>query len=81
MKKEKVAMNKINKYANHLKSHTVFHKYRSCKHNINIDSLCCELENFYALNPEFYVNESNAIMKLLNDDYTNYLKWIVDDRN
>ena len=43
--------------------------------------MIADMENFYALNPEFFVKENNAIMRLLNDDYTNYLKWMVNDRN
>lgn len=81
MKKVSRSVNKFSQYANHLKSLTVVHKSSKYNHNINIDSMIVDMENFYALNPEFFVKENNAIMRLLNDDYTNYLKWMVNDRN
>ncbi len=79
MEKDKITVNKFNRYANHLTSRKESHTNKCLQHNINIDKYCNDFENFYAMNPDFFVEDCNMIMKSLNDDYNKYMKWIVDD--
>jgi len=78
MKKTKSTMNKINRYANHLLGRNS-HNGKIFKHTMNIDKFCNDCENFYAMNPDFFVEDCNMIMKSLNNDYNKYLEWIADD--
>ena len=69
--------NNYAKYLNSQKSNN--HTIHICRHNMNIDSVCADIENFYAMNPNFFVDDCNKIMKAQNHDYTKYMKWMLDD--
>ena len=80
MKKNKNQSYNFNIYAKHLNSlkHSR-HTIESLHHTINIDSVCADIESFYALNPTFFVEDCNMIMKSQNGDYIKYVKWLSDD--
>ena len=71
---------KFRNYVNHLNSQ----KHSSnnmafVDHNMNIRKLCDDMESFYSLYSDFYVNESNYLTNALNFDYNKYEKWLLDD--
>ena len=72
-------MNKFDQYANHYNRLYSNHNSRIIKHTIDIDRMKAEMESFYAMNPQFYVEDCNMITRLLNEDYNKYIEWIVDD--
>lgn len=80
MKKNISKSYNFNIYAKYLNSQKRSnHTINNLHHNINIDSVCADIENFYALNPTFFVEECNMAMKSQNGDYTKYMKWMLDD--
>jgi len=80
MKKDKYVSNNFVQYANHLYSQgNNVNKIKSNIHNMKVDIDEKLFEDFYIEYPEFCVDDCNRLMGLLNDDYINYLKWIMHE--
>ena len=80
MKKITDKSNNFQTYANHLNSQNDnFNKNLLQEHNIEVEGMDDLYNDFYKEYPEFCVDDCNRLMKLLNDDYTNYLKWMTHE--